>query len=658
MSDSTGDYNLIPVWDKGRTPTSYQAEVRHAGLNKYHVLRGKNAGVLREKARALLARWEEMWNRSQEQDAKRQARERQAQSKEDKVILADIKTEQAEKEIEQLQDILGAGLSRRFDSYWDRLKDIREFPKQKPAEPYFPLSPYVPDPVFPPAPREPVTPEIPKKPIPPDPSEKVVRDDLRFQPVISMVDRLIPGQLQKKIKECEESYLMELERWNQKVRAYNDLVSAHNAYLLHLKSTYKEDKATYRRFRREYEEDCQRISIEHSAMVERASRKHDEQLQRLRANYVESVQRWGEEKQEYYNDQARRNALIDERQHAYLRVDPTEITEYCDAILSNSNYPDYFPQEFELDYVEVTRTLLIDYYLPKLEDIPKIKGWKYVQSKDEISSTLLSDAFRNKLYDDLICQVALRSLYELFALDAANGLESIAFNGRIRSIDKSTGKPFEACIISVHVMKQEFSEINLALVEPRACIKKLKGVAASKLHQMSPVAPIIQLNRADKRFVDSYEVAATLDDSSNLAAMDWEDFEHLIRELFEEEFSVNGGEVRVTQASRDGGVDAVVLDPDPIRGGKIVIQAKRYTNVVGVAAVRDLWGTILHEGAMMGILVTTSNFGPDAYEFAKGKPIKLLDGANLLHLLERHGHRARIDIAEARKIATSRENDK
>jgi hypothetical protein len=38
-------------------------------------------------------------------------------------------------------------------------------------------------------------------------------------------------------------------------------------------------------------------------------------------------------------------------------------------------------------------------------------------------------------------------------------------------------------------------------------------------------------------------------------------------------------------------VDAVVFDPDPLPGGKMVIQAKRYTNTMGVSAVRDLFGT-------------------------------------------------------------------
>jgi restriction system protein len=135
--------------------------------------------------------------------------------------------------------------------------------------------------------------------------------------------------------------------------------------------------------------------------------------------------------------------------------------------------------------------------------------------------------------------------------------------------------------------------------------------------------------------------------------LSWEEFEHLIRELFEKEFSSNGGEVKVTQASRDGGVDAVAFDPDPIRGGKIVIQAKRYTNTVGVSAVRDLYGTVMNEGATKGILVTTADYGPDAYEFAKNKPLTLLNGSNLLFLLEKHGQKARIDLTEAKRLQSS-----
>ena len=450
----------------------------------------------------------------------------------------------------------------------------------------------------------------------------------------------------------------ELAVWNEKIRTYNEHVAQYNDNLLKLKQSYKEAKEEYRRLRPQYEDDWRKLIKEHEALKQRRNREHESAIERMRTRHLESLRKWEQERQKYNEERERRNKQVDQKRENYLSNDTSEIVDYCDMVLSSTEYPEYFPQNFELDYIEETKTLIAEYYLPKLEDIPTVKEWKYVQSKDTVSSTPLSEAFRNKLYDDLVCQIALRSLYELFAADAANALESIVFNGRVQSIDKATGLPFDACILSVQAGKKEFNEINLALVEPRACIKKLKGVASSKLHQLAPVAPILQMDRSDRRFVSSYEVAGTLDNSVNLAAMDWEDFEHLIREIFEKEFSVNGGEVKVTQASRDGGVDAVAFDPDPIRGGKIVIQAKRYTNPVGVSAVRDLYGTVMNEGATKGILVTTSHYGADAYEWAKGKPLTLLDGGNLLHLLDRHGHRARIDIAEARKLAPFRENHK
>ncbi len=202
--------------------------------------------------------------------------------------------------------------------------------------------------------------------------------------------------------------------------------------------------------------------------------------------------------------------------------------------------------------------------------------------------------------------------------------------------------------MSLHVERDEFLSINLARIDPKACFRGLKGVAASGLHDLVPVAPILRIDTSDRRFVGTQNF--TVEHGTNIAAIGWEDFEHLVREIFEQEFGKAGGQVNVTRTTRDGGVDAVAFDPDPIRGGKTVIQAKRYTNTVDVAAVRDLYGTVLNEGANKGILVTTSTFGPDAYRFAKGKPLTLLDGQNLLHLLERHGHRAYIDLAEAKKL--------
>ena len=323
-----------------------------------------------------------------------------------------------------------------------------------------------------------------------------------------------------------------------------------------------------------------------------------------------------------------------------------ELTAVFETILEKSQYPFDFSKKIDLHYNPENSILVVEYQLPSIENIPNLKEVKYI--KGEIVNHFLSDIASSTLFEEVQYKITLRTIYELFINDTQNILEAITFNGWCNTLNKARGVRDDICILTLQASKDEFMAINLEKVEPRICFKNLKGISGGKLDGLTPIQPIMSINRDDKRFVSSYDVVNDMNSSTNLAAMDWEDFEHLIREIFEKEFSTEGSEVRVTQASKDGGVDAVVFDPDPIKGGKIVIQAKRYTNVVGVSAVRDLYGTVMNEGANKGILVTTADYGPDSYEFAKGKPLTLLNGSNLLHLLEKHGHKARINIQEAR----------
>jgi restriction system protein len=362
---------------------------------------------------------------------------------------------------------------------------------------------------------------------------------------------------------------------------------------------------------------------------------------------------WQKEKDAFKKNQDEHNEKIDVLKNLHQSKDANAVVEYCEMVLNNSQYPEYFPKKFEIQYNQDSQMLLVDYQLPSLSDIPNVNNARYVKSRDTIEEKYLSQSDLSKLFDSAIYQIALRTLHELFESDTVDAIKFINFNGIVTSLNSSDGHLKSCCIISIQVKKDEFEKINLAGIVAslsyKECFKSLKGVGSSKLSSMSSVKPLLELNKSDKRFRDHYEVAGELSEVVNIAAMDWEDFEHLVREIFEKEFAVNGGEVKVTQASSDGGVDAIAFDPDPIRGGKIVIQAKRYTNTVGVSAVRDLYGTVMNEGATKGILVTTSDFGPDSYNFAKGKPLTLFNGSNLLHLLEKHGHKAKIDLKEAKK---------
>lgn len=443
----------------------------------------------------------------------------------------------------------------------------------------------------------------PKRPEKISISTKPKKDGTEYKPKLNLLDKLIPSLKEKKEKEIKIKFERDTAKW------------------------------------------------------EKEKENGDEENKKNQEKYLKKLELWQEEKKEFEKIQEKKNNAIEVQKENYLNNKPTAIIDYCDMVLSNSHYPDEFPQEFDIDYNPESKILIVDYSLPSPEAIFTLKEVKYIQTRDEFKEVFLSAAAEKKLYDGLLYKITLRSFHELFEADVVNALDAIVFNGWVNSIDKATGKEANSCILSVQANKDEFVKINLAQVDPKMCFKSLKGIGSSKLHSLTPIAPIIKINRDDPRFVSSYDVADGIDDNENIAAMDWKDFENLIRELFEKEFNQGGGEVKITQASRDGGVDAVAFDPDPLRGGKIVIQAKRYTNVVGVSAVRDLFGTVLNEGATKGILVSTADYGPDAYSFAKDKPLTLLNGNNLLHLLDKHGHKAKIDLKEAKKILKEKETD-
>jgi len=364
--------------------------------------------------------------------------------------------------------------------------------------------------------------------------------------------------------------------------------------------------------------------------------------------YADDVAHWESGRAKYEADAGVQNAAIDRQRLAYEAGDEKAIAALCEIVLSRENHPVLPSSEFEIEYQPGSKSLVIESSLPSPEAIPRVKEVRYVKSREAFTEISLSESERERLYDLVVYQLCLRAIAAVFHADLAEKIDGITFNGWVTAVDPAKGKETTTCIISVTTRREQFCDIDLSRVDPKVCFRSLKGVGSSKLHSITAIAPICTINREDHRFIMAHDVADTLAQGYNLATMEWEEFEQLIREVFAKEFSVNGGEVKVTQASRDGGVDAVAFDPDPIRGGKIVIQAKRYTHTVGVSAVRDLYGTLMNEGANKGILVTTADYGPDAYQFAMGKPLTLLNGANLLHLLEKHGHTVRIDLREAR----------
>lgn len=387
----------------------------------------------------------------------------------------------------------------------------------------------------------------------------------------------------------------------------------------------------------------------HAKKMERAHSEHQEALatfQRAEADRRSALEKFKEvhdqEKAQFDAEKKRRNSEVDAFEVAYRAKEPDAVVAYNEMVLTRSEYPEEgFAQRFRVAYNPEASELVVEYELPLVSIVPVEAEYRYVKSKDEIDAKLRKPAEIKQLYQDLVASVTLRTIHELFEADQAKALDLVTFTGVLETIDPAHGRDIRVPVISVRAPKAEFQSIRLDKVDKIACLRNLGAQVSSRPDELQAVKPIVEFNMVDKRFIDQGDAISGLESRPNLMELTPSEFEVLVSNLF----AKMGLDTKLTRASRDGGVDAVAFDTRPVLGGKVVIQAKRYRDTVGVSAVRDLYGTMLNEGASKGILVCTSGYGVDAYNFSKDKPLELIDGGGLLYLLREHaGTEARIAI--------------
>ncbi len=118
------------------------------------------------------------------------------------------------------------------------------------------------------------------------------------------------------------------------------------------------------------------------------------------------------------------------------------------------------------------------------------------------------------------------------------------------------------------------------------------------------------LNQADIEYVD---------------CMQGYEFENFLKVMF---FYL-GYDALVTKRSGDYGAD-LVLKKD---GKRLVVQAKRYNNSVGVKAVQEVVSAKVHYSADEAMVVTNSRFTAEAEQLASENGVIMLDRLELTSLI-------------------------
>jgi tellurite resistance protein len=290
--------------------------------------------------------------------------------------------------------------------------------------------------------------ERPYLPIPQEPQP----DESRYRPQLGLIDKFLRSSAEKKKQAAQAFFQADHVKWQERVASI---------------------QATNQRI---YEANAREL----------------EDWQRRAAAYEEA--------------RGKHNAAIEHRRADYQALNPEAILDYCDLVLSESKYPEGCPQNFELDYRQATKTLIVEYQLPAPTELPRLEEVKFVRSKSTFVEAELTKRQSEQLYEAVVCQTAIRTLHELFEADVVRAVDFVVFNGMVRAVNPGTGNVETRCVMSVRAGRAAFSEINLRQVEARACFDLLGGVAGAKLADLRGVTPLSALNREEDRFSHAEDI--------------------------------------------------------------------------------------------------------------------------------------------------------
>ena len=155
------------------------------------------------------------------------------------------------------------------------------------------------------------------------------------------------------------------------------------------------------------------------------------------------------------------------------------VQEYVAIVLSSSVYPDAFPVDHDHDFDLATRELRLCVTVPPPAAVPSVKEYRYVRTRDEITSTALPVKAQKDRYAQAVTQVAVRTLHELCEADRGGKIHSIALKVETSVLSPATGLRESVSLVVVAADRETFGRFELSNVVPLATLEHL-GAAVSR----------------------------------------------------------------------------------------------------------------------------------------------------------------------------------
>lgn len=207
--------------------------------------------------------------------------------------------------------------------------------------------------------------------------------------------------------------------------------------------------------------------------------KHERDTIAYEAAEADRIEALAREKTRFLEDLQQHNQSIDQFISNLSYGDAAAVQEYISLVVENSIYPDHFAISHDFTFEPETAELRMKVTIPAPDDFPAIKAYKYIKASDEIrEAPLPKTEFKNR-YCDVLYQVAIRSLHEVFEADRRGLIRTIALEVGTEGSNPATGRTAFLSFVGVSAERESFMEFDLSGLVPLATLKHL-GAAISK----------------------------------------------------------------------------------------------------------------------------------------------------------------------------------
>lgn len=165
------------------------------------------------------------------------------------------------------------------------------------------------------------------------------------------------------------------------------------------------------------------------------------------------------------------------------------VEEYVGIVFGNSIYPDGIATHSDVDfsYGADFRELTVTLVFPSPDVIPATKAFRYVRASDEIAETKLTQKDSAARYANLIDNMTLRTLHEVWESDRAGNVGSISLVGGVNHVDPAVGKDVFVPLVALAVSREDFLEIDLSRITPSETLKHLRAVVSKAPYRLTPI---------------------------------------------------------------------------------------------------------------------------------------------------------------------------